>query len=68
MVNGFTVPPWIVFPDAKPGTPPFPIAHQAYGDQWVCFLLALTPEGREEYKRQHPEPAGWRGFYDAVRI
>lgn len=38
-----------------------------YGeDYWVAFndwFKRKTPEHKQRYAKEHPEPAGWEGFY-----
>ncbi|HEX4303119.1 MAG TPA: hypothetical protein VHZ78_10020 [Rhizomicrobium sp.] len=61
-------PPWIAHPEIEfmsigwrmgPG--------EAYWDKFDAWYKALTPDRRDKYERENPEPESWVGFYARKR-
>jgi hypothetical protein len=57
-------PPWEAHPEVPAGSIGW---RMGYGeDYWMRFsgwFETLSPQDREFYRREHPEPADWAGFY-----
>ena len=56
-------PPWVEAPHIPQGMG----WRMGYGEnlihQFAEWFVKLTPDAREEYISQTPEPDGWAGFY-----
>ncbi len=60
-------PPWEMFPDI----PRYSIgwrmgAGEDCWHDWRTWFRGLSVEGREHYRRIHPEPKTWEGVYDSL--
>jgi len=57
-------PPWIEFPDYKPGCMGFRMGGgEDYMDKWKSFLNSLSKKQKEEFKLKNPAPDGWEIYY-----
>lgn len=59
-------PPWIAFPDIPLGS----IGWRMGGGEsflmiWDKWYIKLSNDIRLQYQVNHPEPAGWEGFYES---
>ena len=68
MAAAYSTPPWDMFPGIQIWVrEPPPPGLIEYGDQWCRYFFSLSSEGRDAYQEFHPEPIGWRGFYESIR-
>lgn len=58
------IPPWKKFPDIPLGSIGWRMGHgEDYWLEFDAWFKAKTPDHRQRYAAENPEPTGWTGFY-----
>lgn len=62
-------PPWIAFPRIPWGSIGWRMGGgENYWHQWTPWFKALSQAARGQYRRDWPEPEGWKGFFEFVEF
>lgn len=61
------LPPWEKYPDIKHNSIGWRMGRgEDYFNSFYPWFSSLDQNAKDNYKRDHPEPASWLGFYKTV--
>lgn len=61
------LPPWTALPDIPAGSIGWRMGEgEDCYNRFYRMYSGLTPNERQAYRRDHPEPEGWSGIYETI--